>query len=1486
HGLQFVADYVLAQPGFTALDLKDQCGNTALHTAAAAGHAALVALLLLAGLWWWMPQPHPLAVAVLLLWALGPLLSWLGNHAWPLRPGEALKPADRAWLDGVARDTWRLFERCVDAQNHHLPPDNLQTLPFDAVAHRTSPTNIGLYLLSTACARQMGWIGTPDLLARLEATLATLQRMERHRGHFLNWYDTLTLAPLLPRYVSTVDSGNLSAHLLAVAQACRGLAFHPHEGVSSVQALGRSLVRIRPHLPALQALVNRPWRDTALGQLLHTLPADALDRDALATQHLLLHDARCEFNRLWPTLAGAPASPGPPDLRHLLADHLATWAAAEQEAAATCEARGARSSMRLHALAEAFEQLAWEAEFAFLYHPLRELLHIGYRPDEQQLDSSFYDLLASESRTTSLLAIAKGDVPVRHWAALGRPFYAHGVHVVLRSWSGSMFEYLMPSLVLTEPRGSVLFDAATSALREQVAYGQARRVPWGVSESAYAGRDHTLAYQYAPQGVPRLALRRTPETERVVAPYATALATQVHAAAACRNLRALEALDARGPYGFIEALDFTPGRQLQGRGPMRVSTYMAHHQGMSIVALTNVLQGNVARRWGMSNPRMEAVLALLHERTPRLVPPPAPLLAQRLPLQALQPRTPDHVRTVKPGAQTLEPTHMLANGRYGVTLRSNGAGWSRWAGVGITRWRDDALRDACGHFIYLRRGVEGAPVSVTQHPAPDPNARYQCIFHTDRMEFEALWPALRITTTVWVSPEDDIELRKVVLVNLGDQPLDFELISALDVTLATPAADEAHPAFSNLFVKARWEAGLQALHLQRTPRLDTERTVQAAHFVAEVDGELLGLSCQTDRQQWLGRNHTPGQPLALLEPVPLASQALETGLDPVAVLGVRLRLQPGRATCVTFGTAASDDAATLLSVVDKYRQPVYVERSSVMSATLAGIQSVSHRPRPDYLPALQAITTALVLTLPRHDVTPLEGIGNGNGAVPWACDRRLLWPLEISGDRPLLLVSAGTVQGMGLLRILAQALREWSRCGVACDVVVISNEPHSYHMPLHRELVLLQEQQATYGAPASVMSATGLHLLRAETLTDEQRGTLERLARLHLHADGRPWMHQVRDWRLRHEALRADAGQPASDPVPVRLSEQPARIAKGIFSPDGAVFAFEVGKALRPLRPWVNVIANPGFGAVLSESGGGNTWAINSRLNQLTAWANDPVGDPPGEWFLLQDRRTRAVWSVSPSAWGEDGTHYRVEHGQGHTRISHRRGMLQVNATWCVDTEAAVKQVRIRLSNRGTAKAHLRLVGMVEWVMGEKRTDRATLETRACFEAGGQSVLTGLLCTQSEAAGGFGGGTAFFCEAHAGHMDDDSLDWTCDRSAFFGEQGELVLPRQLGRRSGFGLDPCAALSRLVTLRPGATLELVYLMGYAPSAQAARQLMRQARAQPAQVCEDLNTAHWNDLLGATEVRTPDPLFDALVNRWLLYQTVSCRLWAKAAFYQAG
>ena len=1439
-----------------------------------------------------------LATALCAAWAASPLWTWWVSRPRPPKRDAALPPADQRYLEDAARDTWRLFERCVGADDNFLPPDNLQLTPETLVAHRTSPTNIGLYLLATACARQFGWIGTHDLIARLEATLATLAELPRHRGHFLNWYDTQRKAALLPMYVSTVDSGNLSGHLIAVAQACTELARAPHDTHAARRAIGASQTRIEP----LRASLVEVAHDGPLQRLL-ALPDPLADIDARTGWFEgLLRDASNELATLLPGDAAALA-PNPLSLfAWRAADHLATVRSALFDVQAQRADAGENdvvigdTARRLQSIAARCEALAWEADYSFLYHRKRQLFHIGYRVAEQQLDASFYDLLASESRLTSLLAIAKGDVPVSHWAALGRPFYAVGAHAGLRSWSGSMFEYLMPTLMLDEPHGSVLRGACQAALREQIEFAREHDVPWGISECAYAASDHTLAYQYAPQGVPRLALRRTPPDELVIAPYATALAAQIAPHLAVENLARIDTLAQRARYGFIEALDFSAARQTEASGYTRVDTFMAHHQGMSIVAIANVLLDGTPRRWGMANAHVEAVASLLHERAPREVsvlsaPPPGPSA------DAPQRRAPGLLREVLPGVTALAPTHLLANGRYSVALRANGAGWSRWDQFGITRWRDDALRDGHGSFFFLRWDRQPQAVSLTQHPAPDPAAHYQSVYHADRVCFDAIWPEIEAHTTVWVSPEDDIELRQVELRNLSDRPLDLELMSAFETTLADPRADEAHPAFSNLFLRSTWRGAQQAIVFERKPRLPTEQGLLAAHFLAETEPAITALGVQTDRLGWLGRNRDPSQPLASFAPAAhgeaTAALALDTGLDPVCALSVRLTLAPRSKLRLTFCTAASDNPITLDAVIDKYRQHSAIERASLMSATLTGIRLRELNVNAESYAAIQTLTTAVVLSITRQ-----RAPGGGDATEPVdACDRRLLWRFGISGDRPIVLVSAGAPQGMGLLRSLVQALRMWSWGGVACDLVVVNAEPTSYLMALQRDVSALREQFTALNGGQPGAANTSFHVLRADEVSAAELGTLRTLARVNFNADGRPLTHHMLEWSKQHEDALEERHTTSIAALPIAAGAGALpRAPQGRFMPEGGEFRFDVSVFQRPARPWVNVLANPAFGAQVSEAGGGYTWALNSRLNQLTPWSNDAIADPPGEWFLLQDLKTRELWSTAPSAWGCASATYRVAHGQGYSVATHRRGDLEVSTAWCVDAQTAVKQVRLRLVNRGQRTQRLRAIGIAEWVMGAQRGDRATTDTasftqrlpaaaprEAASSAAAPRRLTALTCTQRDVSAGFGSGTAFLAVTTGA---DEAPDWSCDRRECFDARGRMAVPDHFGQRSGAGLDPCAAIATTITLAAGESVECVFLLGFGANPAEARQLATAAAAVPAVQRLGQVREFWDDLLGTTTVKTPDPLFDAMVNRWLLYQTVACRLWARAGFYQAG
>ena len=1317
--------------------------------------------------------PHPaIGSALFLVWACAPLFAW-----WASKPRNALKAQqpsieDKQYLEGIARATWQFFESCVSPADNHLPPDNLQIDTEPTLAHRTSPTNIGLYLLSVSCAREFGWISTAQMAARLGDTLATMDRLPKHDGHFYNWYQTETLELLQPAYVSTVDSGNLAGHLLAVSGACASITRNA---------------------------------DTTLDE-----------------------------------------------------------------------------KLQLKQIAQKCLQLAMAMDFRGLYNPKRHLFHIGLRVHEHALDASYYDLLASESRLASFFAIAKGDVPRRHWMALSRAFLSSGVTPGLKSWSGSMFEYLMPSLVMQEPEQGLLNTSNLAAIAEQQIFSLAHGLPWGISESAYFGQDHSLAYQYSPFGVPRLALRRTPAADRVIAPYASLMATMLMPIDAIANLRELEKLGARGEYGFMDAVDFTTSRQPGTHRFSVVKTYMAHHQGMALVALCNVLCANAPQRWFAQTPLVAAYDTLLHERCPRQV------------ISTANPRDlPDsdgaalastfQSRTIDPSSGKWQPTHLLSNGRYSVALRPNGAGVSRWRKGGVNRnvnrWRDDLLRDQYGTFVYLRTSPKAQPYSVTSHPAPNPNWRYTALFLADRVQFNCTSDKLDVCTTVLVSPEDDTEIRTVVLNNLTQQDATYEVMSCFEVALSDAKADEAHPAFSNLFVETEWHKPWRALVMSRRPRLHGEAVLSAAHFLAEADAEVVSIDCAADRRAFLGRSQSRAQPAigqqAWFDDHQAGTEAGKqpiNGLDPVACLRVTIRIPAGGIARLSFATAVALSKPDLISSIDKYLQPMHVERATRMAATLAQVRLRDLGIDVDENAALQDLTTALMYRAQRAP--------SGSALV----DQRVLWRLGISGDKPILLVRIHSSEGMALIQSLLRAQPWWSFGGLATDVVVLNSEANSYLSPLQREITVQRDrltQKTQYSFPPT--DAAGFYLLREHEVSASEKLALAALARVVFTAEGRPIETQVM-------ALQAIWGKrPAALPnsrtnaVPATLPSLPARTTTtdtptGRFDAATGEFQFEVDATRRPPRPWVNVIANAVFGFQISEAGSGYTWATNSRLHQVTPWTNDAVEDPAHEHFQLQDLASGELLHLTPGSTRVD-TRHRVRHGQGYSTFESAHNDMDMRCTFFVDAIESVKLVHVELRNAGAQPRKLRALAMVEWQMGAALAESQTL---MCWASSG---IPAVFAQQRESRAGFGGSTAFLAMAGL----PGAVQWTCERNEFFTVGGRLEWPADLEQRSGGGLNPCGALASSFVLAPGKVHHYTMALGHASDGAHAEQLAKRwCSKPPGDVLQALAgvKAFWRDLQHHIQVQTPDPLFDALINRWLLYQTLTSRLWSKAGFYQAG
>ncbi len=1412
-------------------------------------------------------------------WLLSPLLArWI---SLPPREAEAARfsAAEARQFRAIARRTWRYFERFAGPEFRNLPADNFQEVPRPEAARRTSPTNLGLALLSTVAANDFGWIGTADMAARLEAGLAAIGRLERFRGHLYNWYGTDDPAPLEPRYVSTVDSGNFVAHLITLKQACVERLGEPTLTTRALDGIADTLALLRSS--AMTLVGGGPGRVVTARQLEEAL-VEASDLLAPAPQ------TRAEWSSRLGALSARAETLG--DIVRALSDEsdpAATgealeWARALSECVAS-HARdvgateeslepGSTLQDRLGALARSAADLVAETDFAFLYDRPRNLFAIGYRPQDDTLDPGDYDLLASEARLASFVAIARGDVPVEHWFHLGRPLTPVGRGSALLSWSGSMFEYLMPDLVLDAPSGSLLEQTRRLAVRRQIQYGEERSVPWGISEAAYNARDVHFTYQYSNFGVSGLGLKRGLADDLVVAPYATALAAMVDPAAAAENFRRLAVLGALGRYGFYESIDFTASRLPEGESFEIVKAFMAHHQGMTIVALANViLEGAMRRRFG-AEPAVQATALLLQERTPRTVAVARPASAELRTDRHVLDEVPPVLRRFRSPHDPTPRTHLLSNGRYAVMMTAAGSGYSQWRGLDVTRWREDTTRDPWGTYVFLADGASGRVWSAGYQPSGVEPDSYEAVYSEDRVEIHRTDGLIATSLRIAVSTEDDAELRQVSLTNHGTRACEIEMTSYAEIVLAPRAADAAHPAFSNLFVRTEFVPELEALVAGRRPR-DQEEPVWAAQ-VMTVPGESAGaVQYETDRARFLGRGRSIRDPISIAERRPL-SNTVGTVLDPVFSLRRRIRIAAGATVRVQLATVVAESRERALALAAKYRDQATFDRVSSLAWTQAQVQLRHLGISTDEAHLFQRLATRILYSDPtlRAPVETLLRNRRGPSA---------LWRHGISGDIPIVLVRIDQVEDQAIVRQLLRAHEYWRMKGLAVDLVILNEQPASYSPELGATLDSLVRAGSRAPGVASEHSTGRVFVLRGELLSGEDHDALASAARVVLLSRHGTLAQQV--IRLLRVPPAARAPLPAAPPPPADLP--PPRIPLEFFNGLGG-FSEEEGEYVILLAerqwtpaPWINVLANASLGCLVSESGSGYTWSVNSRENQLTPWSNDPVSDPPGEALFLRDEETGEVWSPTPLPIRGDGS-YVVRHGQGYSRFEHEHRAIATDLTVFVAHEDPVKFSRLLVENRSSSARTLTITAYAEWVLGPPRAGGAP------FVVTELDPETGAIFARNS-----------WNEAEAGRVAFADIGgaptgWTADRTEFLGRNGVLQAPAGLargailGRKSGAGLDPCAAMQVRLRLVAGERRSIVFLLGEGRDVSDARRLVTRHRSRDPALELAAVRREWEDTLSALQVRTPDRSMDLMLNRWLLYQTLGCRFRARSAFYQAG
>jgi len=1473
-----------------------------------------------------------LATPILGLWFGSPAIAWWISQ--PLTRRRASLTEDQTvFLRKLTRKTWAFFEKFVGSDDHWLPPDNYQEHPVATVAHRTSPTNMGLALLANLSAYDFGYISAGRLIDRTTKAFRTMETLERHRGHFYNWYDTQSLKPLLPTYVSTVDSGNLSGHLLTLRpgllalpdQKILGSRFF--EGLSDTVRVLEDAVGETPSVPLAQfqnqlasASESRPTTLTAARLCLDQLTTTteellasvqaAPESQATWWAGALTRQCRDALNDLmflapWALLSASQDRLSEcgnldeiPTLRELARldvaclpaiEHRLSSEATHKERIWATGLQGlvAKASRRARARIVIVEGLAQQAslfagmEYDFLFDKACHLLAIGYNVGERRRDSSYYDLLASEARLCSFVAIAQGQLPQEHWFALGRLLTTAGGGPVLISWSGSMFEYLMPLLVMPTYDHTLLDQTYKAAVERQIEYGQQCGVPWGVSESGYNTIDVHLNYQYRAFGVPGLGLKRGLADDVVVAPYASALALMVAPEEACLNLQRLASEGVEGPFGFYEAVDYTPSRLPRGQSSAVIRSYMAHHEGMSLLSLAYLLLDRPMQKRFEADPLFQATMLLLQERIPKAT----AFYSHSAELS--------EIRTAASGWETpirrfnsphtpIPEVHLLSNGRYHVMITNAGGGYSRWKDLAVTRWREDSTCDNWGTFCYLCDVESGEYWSTAYQPTLQPPKHYEVIFSEGRAEFHRRDREIETYTEIVVSPEDDIELRRTRITNGSQTRRTIEITSYAEVVLASSAADALHPAFSNLFVQTEIIRERHAILCTRRPRSLDEPSIWMCHLMAVHGADIESMSYETDRRQFIGRGRTAADPQAMENPgaqdgiheTAALSGSEGSVLDPIVSIRCRITLDPEESATIDLVSGVSETREVCLGLIEKYHDRHLTDRAFDLAWTHSQVVMRQLNATEADTQLYGRLASSIIYANSSLRADPSDLIKNRRGQSG-------LWGYAISGDLPIVLLQIGDPAHIDLVRQLVQAHGYWRSKGLAVDLVIWNEDHAGYRQLLQEQIMGL----IASGIEAHVMDRPGGIFVRpADQISNEDRILLQSVARAII--TDRRGLLEDQITRRGHAGvtvprlvpIRALRAEPVPSPA---LPRHDLTFFNGLggFTPDGREYVITTAQGHMTPLPWVNVLANPHFGTVISESGQAYTWHENAHEFRLTPWHNDPVSDVSGEALYLRDEERGHFWS--PTALPSLGTTpYVCRHGFGYSVFEHTERGIYSELWVYVALDAPIKFMVLKVRNESGRPRKLSATGYVEWVLGDLKPKSVMHVVTELDPKSGAVFARNSYNTE------FAGRMAFF------DVDETTRTVSGDRTEFIGRNGTLRNPAAMTRlrlsgKVGAGLDPCGAIHVPFELVHGQEREIIFRLGVGRNIDEARQLVHRFRGSAAtRGALEAVWQYWKHTLGAVHVDTPNQSLNVLTNGWLLYQTIACRLWARSGYYQSG
>ncbi len=1298
-----------------------------------------------------------------LWWIISPMIMWyISQDIEKVRAMDQLKEEEKEYVLEIGKRTWKYFETYLTEENNYLIPDNYQEDRKEKIVPRTSSTNIGLSLLAVISAYDLQYISQEKAMDLLEKIIVTVESLVKWNGHLYNWYNIRTKEPLNPRYVSTVDSGNLVGYLYVTK------AF---------------LVEMEQQEP---------------------------------------------------------------------------------------------SSLTRKDLIKVIEKIIEQTDFSVLYHQEQQIFSIGFNIEENKMTDSYYDLLASEARQASLVAIAKKDVPSRHWNVLSRTLTTLGKYKGLVSWSGTAFEYLMPNINIPKYEGSLLDESCKFLIKTQIEYSKNLNIPWGISESAFNVKDLKSNYQYKAFGVPWLGLKRGLADEMVVSSYGGVLAISEEPKEEVKNLKRLEEQGMYDQFGFYEAIDYTPERVEKGKVSAVVKTYMAHHQGLILLSINNLFHDHILAKRFMKNPCMEAVSILLQETMPEKA-----IITKEKKEKIEKLKYKDYENyiqtTYKKIDERLMTGNFISNEDYVVAMNQKGQGVSKYKDIYINRFKK--TNDYSQGIFFVIKNIKTKSIWSSNYSYQEgKDSQYQISFMPDKIEQEMINGNMKTKIQTTISSNSPVELRRMLLENQGKEEEILEVTCYFEPVLSPKEQDYAHPAFNNLFLMNQLDEETNSIIIQRKNRESNAPKLYLGANLSTSSETIGDFEYEIDEEKFVARGNL-GIPNRIKNSIPL-SKKIGLVTEPIVALKRTIKIKPEEKAIVDFILSVNESQEIVLENIKKYQSVGNVTKEFELAKARVEAESRYLSRKGTDIAIYQKMLSYLVFDNPMK-AQRLENKKKSN-----SYHQSDLWKYGISGDLPIVLLKVRNVNDSYVIKEVLKAYEFFRMKNVNTELIIVDEEKHSYENYVKEEIESsILNQQIGY----LKNQRGGIFTLSKSEIAKKDMELMEFLAEILIDSDKGGLRNNIKEAEENYLEQRKEIGEEVISPIlEEEVKEDIDLLANqdelkycneyGAFSADGKEYYIRVNQENRLPTVWSHILTNKKFGTIVTENMGGYTWYKNCRLNRISSWENKPSQDIPSEVIFLKDEKTKKAWSLGLNPL-PDEKNYHVVYGFGYAKYIHKSNGIEQELEVFVPKEDSCKINLLTLKNTTSNRKKLKLYYYMKPVIGEDEiksegyidlkldVNSNLLQARNLYRE--EMEKTRVYLSSSEKI----------------------KSYTGDKNFFLGEGGisnpQGIRKVSLNNQNSLGRKPCMAYEIEIELESFESKDISIILGAEEEEMDCKNVAYKYQ-KIANCKQELNEVKngWKEFLGRLQVYTPLESTNILLNGWLVYQIINSRLLGKTGYYQSG